>query len=157
MPSRFSHVCLSVPLWTIARQTPPSMWFSRQDTGVSCRALLLGLFPAQGLNLHFLSLPNWQVGSLPLARPGKPENQHKGFAGGSVVKDTPANTGDAGSILGPGKPTCPGATSPHTTTIDPKSAVSCVNCVTLASWCWGSTALRFILAFWAKGEFHCNT
>ena len=27
-----------------------------------------------------------------------------GFAGGSVVKDSPANAGDAGSIPGPGRP-----------------------------------------------------
>ena len=41
-------------------------------TGVSCRALLQGIFPTQGLNLHLLSLLHWQAGFLPLAPPGRP-------------------------------------------------------------------------------------
>ena len=32
-------------------------------TGVGCHALLQGIFPTQGLNLHLL---HWQVDSLPL-------------------------------------------------------------------------------------------
>ena len=36
----------------------------------------------------------------------------KGFPGGSVVKNPPANEGDWGSCLAPGDPTCPGATKP---------------------------------------------
>ena len=47
---------------------PLSMGFSRQNTGVGCHALL------QGSNLHLLHLLHWQVGSLPLAPPGKPFN-----------------------------------------------------------------------------------
>ena len=39
---------------------------------LSCHALLQGIFPTQGLNLHLLCLLHWQVGSLPLAPPGKP-------------------------------------------------------------------------------------
>ena len=74
-----------------------------KNTGVSCGALLLGLFPTQGLNLHFLNLLKWQVGSLLLVPPGKLKNQHIGFPGGSVVKNPPANTGDTGSTLGPGR------------------------------------------------------
>ena len=35
-------------------------------------ALLQGFFSTQGLNTHFLCLLHWQVGSLPLAPPGKP-------------------------------------------------------------------------------------
>ena len=34
--------------------------------------LLQGIFPTQGLNLHFLCLLHWQSSSLPLAPPGKP-------------------------------------------------------------------------------------
>ena len=34
-------------------------------------SLLQGIFPTQGLNLCLLSLLHWQVGSLPLAPPGK--------------------------------------------------------------------------------------
>jgi len=39
--------------------------FSGKNTGVACHALLQGIFPAQGLNLHFLHL-HWQAGSLSL-------------------------------------------------------------------------------------------
>ena len=40
--------------------------------GVGCHALLQGIFPTQGLNVHLLCLLQWQVDSLPLAHPGKP-------------------------------------------------------------------------------------
>ena len=43
-----------------------------KNTRVDCHALLQGIFPTQGPNPHFLSLPHWQVGSLSLASPGKP-------------------------------------------------------------------------------------
>ena len=39
---------------------------------MGCHALLQGIFPTQGLNPHLLRLLHWQVGSLPLAPPGKP-------------------------------------------------------------------------------------
>ena len=39
---------------------------------MGCHALLQGIFPTQGLNLHLLCLLHWQVGSLPLAQPGQP-------------------------------------------------------------------------------------
>ena len=42
--------------WTVAQQTPLSMEFSRQDTGVGCYSLLQGIFLTQGLNPHLL---NW--------------------------------------------------------------------------------------------------
>ena len=45
-----------------------------KNTGVSCHALLQGIFLTQGQNLNLLSLLYWQVGSLPLAPPGK--SQH---------------------------------------------------------------------------------
>ena len=35
-----SHVWLFVTPWTAAYQASPSMWFSRQDTGVGCHWLL---------------------------------------------------------------------------------------------------------------------
>ena len=41
---------LFVTPWTVARQAPLSMGFSRQNTGVSCHGLLQGIFPTQGLN-----------------------------------------------------------------------------------------------------------
>ena len=40
--------------WTVARQAPRSMGFSRQNTGVGCHFLLLGIFPPQGSNLGLL-------------------------------------------------------------------------------------------------------
>ena len=43
-----------------------------KSTRVGCHRLLQGIFPTQGSNLHLLCLPHWQVGSLPLASPGKP-------------------------------------------------------------------------------------
>ena len=49
------------------------LWdFPGKITGVGCHALLQGIFPTQGLNLHLLCLLNWQVDSLPLMPPGKP-------------------------------------------------------------------------------------
>ena len=39
------------------------------NTGVDCYALLQGIFPTQGSNLHLLHLLHWQVGSLPPAPP----------------------------------------------------------------------------------------
>ena len=41
-------------------------------TGVGCHALFQEIFPTQGLNSDPLHLQHWQVGSLPLAPPGKP-------------------------------------------------------------------------------------
>ena len=46
-----------------------------KKTGVGCHALLQGIFRSQGSNLSFLCLLNWQVGSLPLALPGKPNKE----------------------------------------------------------------------------------
>ena len=43
-----------------------------KNTGVGCQAFLQGIFPTQGLNLSLLHLLHWQMGSLPLAPPGKP-------------------------------------------------------------------------------------
>ena len=45
-----SRVRLFMTPWTVAYQAPPSMGFSRQDTGVGCHFLLQGNFPTQGSN-----------------------------------------------------------------------------------------------------------
>ena len=50
---------------------PPSPGFSQQEYWSGCRALLQRIFLTQGWNPP-LSLLHWQVGSLPLALPGKP-------------------------------------------------------------------------------------
>ena len=47
--------------------------FPGKNTGVGCHALLQGVFPTQGLNPRLLCLLRWQVGSLPVAPPGKPQ------------------------------------------------------------------------------------
>ena len=46
-----------------------------KNTGVGCHALLQGIFPTQGSNLHLLGLLHWQAGSLSVAPPGKPQAQ----------------------------------------------------------------------------------
>ena len=61
-------------LWTIARQAPLSMRFSRKNTGVGCHALFQGIFLNQGSNPCILRLLHWQAGSLPLVPPGKPQS-----------------------------------------------------------------------------------
>ena len=72
MLSHFSHVWLFATLWTIARQAPLSMGFSRQDywSGLPCPPPRI--FPTQGLNPCLLCLLHWQESSLPLAPSGKP-------------------------------------------------------------------------------------
>ena len=78
--SCFSRVQLFVTLWTVVCQAPLSMGFSRQNIRVGCLALLQGIFLTQGLNSHLLSLLHWQVGSLPLAPPGKHCDPHAATA-----------------------------------------------------------------------------
>ena len=43
-----------------------------KNTGVGCHALLQGIFPTQRLSSCLLCLLHWQVDSLPLEPPGKP-------------------------------------------------------------------------------------
>ena len=45
-----------------------------KNTGVGCRALLQGVFPTQGPNPRLSCLLHWQMGSLPLVPPGKPQH-----------------------------------------------------------------------------------
>ena len=67
MLSCFSHVRLFATLWTVALQAPLG-----KNTRVGGHALLQGIFPTQGSNPHLLCLLHRQVGSLPVAPPGKP-------------------------------------------------------------------------------------
>ena len=70
--SHFSHVRLFATLWNVALQGPFAHGdFPGKNTGVDCHALLQGIFPTQGSNLHLLCLLHWQAGSFPLAPPGK--------------------------------------------------------------------------------------
>ena len=70
--SHFSCVWLFATTWTVARQAPLSMGFSRQEywSGLSCPPQ--GIFLTQGLNACLPCLLYWQVVSLPLAPPRKP-------------------------------------------------------------------------------------
>ena len=70
--SHFSHVQLSVTLWTAALQSPLSMGSPGKNTGMGSHDLLQWIFPTQRSNPHLLHLLHWQVDSLPLAPPGKP-------------------------------------------------------------------------------------
>ena len=75
--SHFSHVRFLATLWTVARQAPLSMEFSRQEYWVGCHALpSRGIFPIQGLNQCFLHLLHWCAGFLPITLPGKPTFNH---------------------------------------------------------------------------------
>ena len=63
--------CFVTP-WSIARQAPLSVGFSRQESWRGLPFLLQGIFPSQGSNLCLLCPLHWQQDSLPPAPPGKP-------------------------------------------------------------------------------------
>ena len=70
----FSCVWLFATLWTVARQAPLSMGFSRQGC---CSGLLCPPpedLPDPGIEPRLLGLLCWQVGSSTLAPPGKPSS-----------------------------------------------------------------------------------
>ena len=64
-----SHVRLSATSWPVAYQSPPSMGFSRQNTGVGCHFLLQEIFPTQVLNL---SLQHYRQMLYSLSHQGSP-------------------------------------------------------------------------------------
>ena len=74
MLSCFSRVRLSVTPWTVARQAPLSMGFSRQEYWCKVPCPPQRIFLTQGSNLPFLRLLHWQAGSLPLGPPGSPHS-----------------------------------------------------------------------------------
>ena len=55
--------------WTVARQAPLSMEFSRQGYWSGFHFFLQGIFLTQGSNPRLL---HWQVGSVPLSHLGSP-------------------------------------------------------------------------------------
>ena len=74
--SCFSHVQLCDPMdWQPTRFLCPCNSPGR-NPGVGCHALLQGIFPGQGSNLHLLYLLDWQAGSFLLVPPGKPAQHH---------------------------------------------------------------------------------
>ena len=62
---------LEIP-WTVALGAPLAMGFSKQEYWSGLPFPIPGIFQAQGPNSHLLHLLPGQVGSLPLAPPGKP-------------------------------------------------------------------------------------
>ena len=72
--SCFSCVRLFASLWTVARQAPLSMGFSRQEcwSGLLCPPP--EDLPNPGIEPCLLGLLCWQVGSSPLAPPAKPSS-----------------------------------------------------------------------------------
>ena len=72
IPSHFSHMQLIVTLWAVAYQAPWPWDSSNKNTAVGCHALLQGIFPTQGWNLHLPASPALQKDSLPTEPPRKP-------------------------------------------------------------------------------------
>ena len=67
----FSHVQLCATLWTIAHQAPLSMGFSRKEYWSGLPHSPPGNLPNPETEPTSLGLLHRQVGSLPLASPGK--------------------------------------------------------------------------------------
>ena len=77
MLSHFSYVQLFVTPWTVVRLAPLSMGFSRQEYWSGLPHPFPGDLPDPGIEpMSFMSPAGWQVGSLPLAPPGKPVQLH---------------------------------------------------------------------------------
>ena len=74
MLSHFSFVQLFATLWTVALQAPLSMRFSRQEFWSGLPRPPPGDLPHLGMKTHLLHILYWQLGSLPLALPGKPRS-----------------------------------------------------------------------------------
>ena len=64
MLSRFSFVRFCVTPWTVGRQAPLPWDSPGKNTGMGCHALLQGIFPAQGWNLHLFCLLRWRLALL---------------------------------------------------------------------------------------------
>ena len=74
MQSRFSPVQLFATLWTVAHQAPLSMGIlqARIPSGLPCPPP--GDLPNPEIKPKSLTLLHWQVGSLPLLPPEKPNH-----------------------------------------------------------------------------------
>ena len=84
MLRQLSRVQLFAILWAVTHQAPLSMEFFRQEywSGLLCPPP--GDLPDQRSNPRLLRLLHWQVGSLPLAPPGKPPTRR--FKGNLISK-----------------------------------------------------------------------
>ena len=70
--NRFSHDQLCGTLWTVARQGPLSLGFSREEYWSGLLCLPLGGFPNPGIKSVSLVAPALQMDSLPLRHWGRP-------------------------------------------------------------------------------------
>ena len=81
---RFSHVQLFVTLWTVVRQVPLSMEFSRQEYWSRLPFPSPGDLPDPRITPASLESPTLQVDPLSLVPPGKPldviETQNAGIS-----------------------------------------------------------------------------
>ena len=68
----YTHMKLLQSCLTEARKAPLSMRFSRQEHWSGLLHPPPGDLPNPGSNPHLLGVLQWQVGSLPLVKPGKP-------------------------------------------------------------------------------------
>ena len=72
----FSHIWLFGASWTVARQAPLSMGFSRQEYWSGLPLPSPGDLPGPGIEPMSVCLLHWQAGSLPLASPRKLSPEH---------------------------------------------------------------------------------
>ena len=73
--ARLLQLCLTLQPYALQPARLLNPWDSPdKNTGVGCHTVLQEIFPTQGLNPCLLHLLHWQVGSLPLASPGKPND-----------------------------------------------------------------------------------
>ena len=68
-----SHAWLFAAPWTVACQALLSIEISRQDYWSKLPFPTQGDLPDPGIKLSLLHLLHWQVDSLPLVPPGKPQ------------------------------------------------------------------------------------
>ena len=79
------------PLWTVARQAPLPMRFSKQEYWSGLPFFFQGIFPTQGTNPHLLCVLHWQARSLPLVLHGKPTISWSLFKLMSTESEMPPN------------------------------------------------------------------
>ena len=78
------HVRLFATPWTIAYQAPPSMAFSRQNTGMGCHYLHQGIFLTWGWNLDLLHCGQTFY---PLSHHGSPRSNYKAKTSSLYTED----------------------------------------------------------------------
>ena len=79
------------PLWTVARQAPLPMRFSKQEYWSGLPFFFQGIFPTRGTNPHLLCVLHWQARSLPLVLHGKPTISWSLFKLMSTESEMPPN------------------------------------------------------------------